>query len=119
MMDNKLIEVRAFLDMTISKWRDVFTPGYKITVDESMLAWYGKGLCNEGGMPAVIKTKRKPKGVGCEAKTVADVLSGIMIGIEINEGKMAMQEKKWQKELGAGTATRFLVFLCKNRHRIT
>lgn len=99
-------QVRSFVEMTTSKWNDIFTPGYKITVDESMFAWYGKGLNRErGGMPAVIKIKRKPKGVGCECKTIADVQSGIMIGMEINEGKDAMQQKTWQREFGAGTAT--------------
>ncbi|XP_051167804.1 uncharacterized protein LOC127285709 [Leptopilina boulardi] len=99
--------VRPFIEMTVSKCRDVFSPGYKITVDESMFAWYGKGLhgTKEGGMPAVIKIKRKPKGVGCECKTLADVQTGIMIGIEINEGKEVMKDKLWQKEFGAGTAT--------------
>ena len=56
-------------------------------------------------MPAVMKIMRKPKGVGCEVKTIADVASGIMINLEINEGKEAMKEKRWQRELGAGTAT--------------
>ncbi|XP_050298561.1 piggyBac transposable element-derived protein 4-like [Anthonomus grandis grandis] len=104
-MDNGY-QVRAFFHMTTSKWNDIYSPGYKVTVDESMFAWYGKGLHNErDGMPAVIKIQRKPKGVGCECKTIADVQSGIMIGLEINEGKEAMQKKEWQRELGAGTAT--------------
>ena len=47
-------------------------PGYKITDDESLFSWYGKGDCS-GGMPRVIKNRRKLEGIGCEAKTVADV----------------------------------------------
>ena len=38
-------------------------------------------------MPAVMKIKQKPKSVGCEVKTLADVLSGMMINLEINKGK--------------------------------
>lgn len=103
--EDKWSQVRPFFDMTISKY-DVFTPGYKLTVVESMFAWYGKGFYKkDGGMPAVIKIERKPKGVGCECKTIADVVSGKMIGLEINEGKAAIQETKWQKELEAGTVT--------------
>jgi len=85
--DDKWYEVRRLIQMTTSKWQSIFTPGYKLTVDESMFAWYGKGQYVEGGMPAVIKIKRKPKGVGCECKTISDVLSAIMIGLEVNEGK--------------------------------
>jgi hypothetical protein len=104
--DDKLYHVRPFFDMTTAKWRDIFTPGYKLTIDKSMFAWYGKGLHNEkDGLPAVIKIKRKPKGIGCECKTLADVQSGVMIAIEINEGKTAMQQKEFQQEFGAGTVT--------------
>ena len=78
--------VRQFVDSCNTTWQEALRPGYKITVDESMFAWYGKGD-RPGGLPRVIKIKRKPKGVGCEAKTIADALSGIMIGIELNEGK--------------------------------
>lgn len=103
--DDKWYEVRPLIEMTTSKWRDIFSPGYKLAIDESMFAWYGKGQYFKNGMPAVIKIKRKPKGVGCECKTISDVVSGIMIGLEVNEGKEAMQQKEWQHQLGAGTAT--------------
>ena len=77
--------------MCASKWSEVITPGYKITVDESLFAWYGRGG-DLGGMPAVMKIKGKPKEVGCEVKTLADVQSGVMINQEINEGRKAMKE---------------------------
>ena len=56
--DDKWYPVRAFLEMCTSKWNEVLTPGYKITVDESMFAWYGRGAIL-GGMPAVMKNKKK------------------------------------------------------------
>ena len=80
-------------------------------------------------MPAVMKIKQKPKGIGCDVKTAADVLSGILLNLEINEGKDVMKDLRWQKELGAGTATtlrvteacmeqdrlwRFLVCVCED-----
>ena len=43
-------------------------------------------------MPHVIKIRRKPKGIGCEAKTVAD------------EGKEAIAAKQWHAEQGATTS---------------
>lgn len=63
------------------------------------------GSYDPDGMPSVIKIKRKPKGVGCECKTLADAQSTIMVRLEINEGKTRMATKKWQSQLGAGTAT--------------
>ena len=33
---------RVLLEMCVSKWNEVFTPGYKMKVDESMFAWYGR-----------------------------------------------------------------------------
>ena len=65
--------VRRFVDSCNTTWQEALRPGYKITVDESMFAWYGKGD-RPGGLPRVIKIKRKPKGVGCEAKIIADAL---------------------------------------------
>ena len=96
--------VRHFVDSCNAAWQMAISPGYKLTVDESMISWYGK-VDRPGGLPKVIKIKRKPKGIGCEAKTVADTLSGVMIGIELNEGKEAMSKKRWHSSLGATTAT--------------
>ena len=96
--------VSPLIDMCNLKWQTSIRPGHKLTVDESMFAWYGRGG-DIGGMPTVIKIKRKPKGVGCEIKSVAYASTNIMLAIEINEGKDTMATKKWQKEFGAGTAT--------------
>lgn len=102
---DKWYQVRPLIEMSVQHWKQHFSPGFILTVDESMFAWYGKGNYYEDGMPAVMKIKRKPKGVGCEIKTICDSTSRIMIGMEINEGKEEMKSKKWQKEFGAGTAT--------------
>lgn len=48
--------------------KDTICPGSKITVDESMFAWSGRGAYFKNRMPAVVKIERKPKGVGCEVK---------------------------------------------------
>lgn len=91
--------VRPFVDMLNERWKNVIRPGYKITVDESMFVWYGRN------MPAVMKIRRKPKGIGCEVKNAADSVTNIMLRLEINEGKDEMSKKMWQKDFGAGTAT--------------
>ena len=71
---DKWWQVRRFVEAWNQAWVDAIKPGFKLTVDESMFAWYGKGD-TQGGMPKVIKIRRKPKCVGCEAKTIADALS--------------------------------------------
>ena len=47
-------------------------------------------------MPTVMIINRKPNGVGCEVKTFADLASGVMVNLEINERKEPMKEKRWQ-----------------------
>ena len=60
----------------------------------SMFSWNGKGDCS-GGMSHVIKIRRKLKGIGCEAKTVAD------------EGKEAIAARQWHAEQGATISKTF------------
>ena len=60
----------------------------------SMFSWHRKGDCSSG-MPHIIKIQRKPKGIGCEAKTVVD------------EGKEAKAAKQWHAEQRATTSTTF------------
>ncbi|CAG4980648.1 unnamed protein product [Parnassius apollo] len=78
------------------KLKDIIHPGAKISIDESMFAWYERGAYVKDGMPAVMTIKRKPKGVGCEVKTACDSNTNIMMRLEIKEGKEAMSTKKWQ-----------------------
>lgn len=75
-------------------------------VDESMSSWLGAdGANTPTGMPHVTKIPRKPKGVGLEFKCVADVSSGIMLGLEIHEGKDAMAEKEFAGQYQKHVAT--------------
>ena len=55
------------------------------------------------GIPHLTKIIRKPKGVGTEVKCLADGVVGIMLQLEICEGKEAEAQKKWS-HLPAGTA---------------
>jgi len=103
--EDKWSAVRPLVDALNDKWRAIINPGYKLTVDESMFSWLGQGQCSKSGMPAVMKIKRKPKGIGCEVKTLADSCSQIMLRMELHEGQEVMSTKPHQKELGAGTGT--------------
>ena len=43
----------------------------------------------------ILHLSRKPEGIGVEYKDVADALTGIMLFIEIQEGKKATEKKKY------------------------
>ena len=49
--------------------------------------------------------KRKPKPLGTEFKCIADSKTGVMIALDICEGKEAMSKKELSKELGNSTST--------------
>ena len=55
------------------------------------------------GIPHLTKIIRKPKGVGTEIKCLANGVIGIILRLEICEGKEADPKKKWS-HLPAGTA---------------
>jgi hypothetical protein len=68
--------------------RKLIAPGAFLCIDELMSSWEGRELkYHAEGMPHVMKIARKPKGVGCEVKCIADCFSGIMMGLEIQQGK--------------------------------
>ena len=73
-------------------------------IDELMSSWVSRQQDHtKDGIPHLTKIIRKPKGVGTEVKCLADGVVGIMLQMEICEGKDAEAEKKWSY-LPAGTA---------------
>ncbi|CAG5059986.1 unnamed protein product [Parnassius apollo] len=54
---DKWRNTRTLVMMVNDKLKDTIRPGAKITVDESMFAWYGRGAYFKDAMPAVMKTK--------------------------------------------------------------
>ena len=81
-----------------------YKPGWRLCLDESVSAWRGKnGEIQNGGMPHVVKIIRKPKGVGCELVDIADTDSGVILRLEIKEGKAAEAKKLHAAEHGHGT----------------
>ena len=89
--------------------------------DESMSAWTSaKPDCLPDTMPHKTKIIRKPKGVGCEIKNLADGRTGVMLQLEIHEGKEAMGNKDWAALPAARNCTRApfmsaMVWLTENR----
>ena len=58
-----------------------------------------KWIIKTGGLPNISFVARKPKPLGTEFKCIADGEKGIMLGLEVCEGKEAMQNKEGAKEL--------------------
>ncbi len=76
-----------------------------------MAPWKGLDMnCKTTGIPHVTCIPRKPKGIGTEFKSLADGKSGVMLKLEIQEGKAAMATKEYSNlPVGTGTTLR----LCK------
>ena len=76
--------VRGFVAAWNDNMEKNFDPPFKITPDDSMFFFYGRG------MPHLTFIARKPRALGCEAKTVACGMTHIMIRLEIQDGKAPM-----------------------------
>lgn len=75
-----------------------------LTIDESMSSWNPQ-TSKYGGLPNISFVKRKPKPLGTEFKDVCDGCHGVMLFLEIQEGKDRMREKTFRLELGGLAAT--------------
>ena len=73
-------------------------PSWLVVVDETIWAWTGQG------MPHLSFVKRKPEPLGAEVKNLCDGVSGVMLHLEIQEGKTRMAAKKYCQKYKATTA---------------
>jgi hypothetical protein len=55
---------------------------------------------NSGNLPHLTKVFRKPKPIGTEFKNTADTKTGLLLDLEIKEGKEAMREMKQSHDYG-------------------
>ena len=97
--------VRGFVEAFNARRQAVLTPGDMLVVDESMVAWKGiEQKYHHLGVPHKTKIPRKPVSQGVELKAIADGDTGILMGIEIVEGKERQRRKAFAADLGEGTA---------------
>ena len=75
-----------------------------MTPDESMIQWTGASG-PPIGMPHLSFVPRKPVPLGCELKCVADGTSGVMMYLELQEGKTRMMRLRFADEYPATVAT--------------
>jgi hypothetical protein len=83
------LPIRSFLDAFNARRAWVVTPGKTIVVDECMCSWKGEeSVVRHESVVHITKIQRKPKGVGIEMKSAADGETGILLKLEIQEGKL-------------------------------
>jgi hypothetical protein len=76
-----------------------------LVVDESVSAWRGAEYkWKVEGVPHSTKIPRKPESVGVELKDMADGETGIILAVEIQEGKEAEKLKDYAQRYGSGTS---------------
>ena len=97
-------EVRWLVDGFNDCRRSQFKCGWVVTPDESMIQWTGASG-PPTGMPHMSYVPRKPVPLGCEVKCVADGTSGVMMFLEIQEGKTRMMRARFADEYPATVAT--------------
>ena len=97
--------VRPILDAFNARMKEAIEPGWLLGVDETMCAWRGAvGKRNRAKCPHRVFIKRKPEPCGVEFKNIGDALSGIILFVEMHEGKAEDLKWKWWREYGATTA---------------
>jgi hypothetical protein len=74
-----------------------------VTIDESMCAWKPR-TTPTGGLPNISFIQRKPKPLGTEFKNSADGESGVMLFLEIQEGKKGMEHARFRDTMKANGA---------------
>lgn len=81
-------------------------PGLFVCLDESGSWWTGRdanklpAFLQDGACPHVTYMKKKPKTHFVELKDLADVDSGVMLQLELQEGAAAMATKPFVREYG-------------------
>ncbi|KAL5484079.1 hypothetical protein EMCRGX_G020521 [Ephydatia muelleri] len=93
--DNKWKYIQPLVDAFNALQRKFVEQGTEVVIDESMGKWIPFFENTPEGVPHLSKIIRNPQGIGVECKNVADAQTGIMLFLEIQEGKEAMAGKKY------------------------
>ncbi|KAK3268132.1 hypothetical protein CYMTET_23347 [Cymbomonas tetramitiformis] len=94
-----VVKVRRFIDIWNAWIQHCYKCSHLLNPDETMIRWISK-YC----LPAFMFVRRKPDPCGQELKSVSDVVTRVMIFVELQEGKTRDAVKDYVKEYGATTA---------------
>ena len=89
-------------DFAANRKRRIFNSA-GLVPDESMSAIKMRST-KTGKWPHATFVKRKPKPLGTEFRSVCDGQHGVMLHLEIQEGRALMNKKPFTKELGGNAA---------------
>ena len=84
--------------------QDAFESGADLVVDESTSGWKGVDEKRLEGPPSLVHQQGKPQNVSFMLKTMADCTTGIILKIELQEGKDAMLKKPFSDRFKSSTA---------------
>ena len=84
--------------------QDAFEAGPEMVVDESTSGWKGVDEKSPDGPPSMVHQKGKPQNVSFMLKTMADCETGIILKIELQEGKEEMLKKQFSDKWKSSTA---------------
>ena len=98
--------VRLMIEKFNTHRKEVIVPGPVLTPDECISAWTGVvDTVHAGGCRGKTYIPRKPKSWGIELKVFADVMTFVILVLEIQEGKTKMKKKEYVNKYDATTAT--------------
>ena len=93
--DDSWLSIRCAVDSFNTNCRGGISPCVTLCADKSMGSWRGLAANVDDavvGLPHVTKIARKPEGVGTESRTLSCGETKILLQLEIQEGKVPMQE---------------------------
>ena len=96
--------IRSLIDDFNDNRRVLVKASNRYCIDECMIGWRPQ-TTESGNLAHISYEKGKPVDLGPEFKALACALLRCHLAIELLEGALPMQEKKYSRAFGAGTAT--------------
>ena len=87
--------VRPLFDSFNQQRQKILVPGSEIVMDESTIEWNGKDSHMPSGPPHLTHMKNKPVTSFFMVKNSADVQTGMLYRVELQEGRILMQGKEF------------------------
>ena len=98
-MGKRFDSVRSWVEAFNAAWEATWSPGRRIIVDKSIILWGGGGNVHFTWLP------RKPTPMGVCMKSATCNSAGVMLRVEVMEGKVVDQKKPFLKGWGTSTGT--------------
>ena len=89
--------IRPLVDAFNNNNKNNFVAGSSIEIDECTSAWRGKNARHRAaGAPGITMQKGKPEPVGLQFWNASDCSTGILLNLELNEGKLRNAQKDYR-----------------------